>query len=204
MARVILLSGFAPFGGEKTNPSWDVASRLDKMEIGGAIVEAIRLPVNCRRASQTMAETIARKRPAAVLGLGQAGGRAALSLEKVALNLADENRKRENFGGLKGKPVAPGGPDAYFSRLPLAAILRALKSRGIPAELSLSAGVFVCNTAMYAALHALRSRRRVPAGFIHLPYEAAQAARHRSVASMSIDLMVSGVETALKVIAREL
>ena len=204
MARVILLTGFEPFGGEKTNPSWDVASRFDGVEIGGASVEAVRLPVNCRRAAQKIAETIARTRPAAIVGLGQAGGRAALSLEKVALNLADENRKRENFGGLKGKPVVPGGPDAYFSRLPLAAIIRTLKTRGIPAELSLSAGVYVCNTAMYAALHALRSRRRVPAGFIHLPYEAGQAAHHRSVASMSLDLMASGVETALKVIAREL
>ena len=204
MARVILLTGFEPFGGEKTNPSWEVASRLDGLEIRGARVEALRLPVNCRRAAGTIAHTIARKRPAAIVGLGQAGGRAALSLEKVALNLADENRKRENFGGLKGKPVAPNGPDAYFSRLPLAAILDALKARGIPAELSLSAGVYVCNTAMYAALHALRARRRVPAGFIHLPYEAAQAARHRSVASMSIDLMASGVETALKVIGSEL
>lgn len=204
MARIILLTGFEPFGGEKTNPSWEVASSLDGVEIGGANVEAIRLPVNCRRASQRIVEAIARVRPVAMVGLGQAGGRAALSLEKVALNLADENRKRENFGGLKGKPVAPGGPDAYFSRLPLAAILRALKSRGIPAELSLSAGVYVCNTAMYAALHALRGRGRVPAGFIHLPYEARQAARHRSVASMSLDLMASGVETALKVIARGL
>lgn len=201
---IILLTGFAPFGGEKTNPSWEVASRFDGMEIGGASVEVIRLPVNCRRASRMIAEAIARMRPAAVVGLGQAGGRAALSLEKVALNLADENRKRENFGGLKGKPVAPGGPDAYFSRLPLAAILRALKARGIPAELSLSAGVYVCNTVMYVALHALRARRRVPAGFIHLPYEAAQAARHRSIASMSLELMASGVETALKVIARGL
>jgi pyroglutamyl-peptidase len=204
MARVILLTGFEPFGGEKTNPSWEVASRFDEMELGGARVEAMRLPVNCRRASRKIAEAIAQRRPAAVLGLGQAGGRAAISLEKVALNLADEHAKRETFGGLNGKPVMPGGPDAYFSRLRLAAIMRALKARGIPAELSLSAGVYVCNTAMYAALHALRSRRRVQAGFIHLPYEAAQASRHRSVASMSLELMASGIETALKAISRGL
>jgi pyroglutamyl-peptidase len=204
MARVILLTGFEPFGGEKTNPSWEAASRLDGMDFGGVNVAAMRLPVNCRRASRKIADLIAQTRPAAIVGLGQAGGRAALSLEKVALNLADEHPERETFGGINGKPVVPGGPDAYFSRLPLAAILKALKARGIPAELSLSAGVYVCNTAMYAALHALRGRRGIPAGFIHLPYEAGQAARHRSVASMSLDLMASGAEVALRVIARGL
>jgi pyroglutamyl-peptidase len=96
-----------------------------------------------------------------------------------------------------------GGPDAYLSRLPLAAILRALRRRDIPAGLSLTAGVYVCNSVMYAGLHTLR-RRKTPAGFIHLPYEAAQAARHRAVASMSLELMTAGIEIALKVISRQL
>jgi len=96
----------------------------------------------------------------------------------------------------------PGAPDAYFSRLPLASILQALRRRNIPVELSLSAGVYVCISMMYATLHALRRRPRVPAGFIHLPYEAAQAAHHRAVASMTLDLMAAGVEVALEVVAR--
>jgi pyroglutamyl-peptidase len=163
----------------------------------------MRLPVNCRRASQVVIDAITTLKPAAVVGLGQAGGRPVLSLEKVAINLADPRADRERDGALQGKPVIAGGPDAYFARLPLPAILRTLKRHDIPAAISLSAGVYVCNAVMYSALHTLR-RRRTPAGFIHLPYEAAQAAHHRATASMSLATMVAGVEIALATIARAL
>ncbi len=202
MARVILLTGFAPFGGERTNPSWEVASSLDGKEIGGATIRALELPVSCRRASKIVTDAIARIKPAAVLGLGQAGGRPSLSIEKVAVNLANERASRESDGGANAKPVVANGPDAYFARLPIAPMLKAIARAGIPAALSLSAGVYVCNTVMYSALHALRSRPSVPAGFIHLPYTAAQAARHRAAASMSVDLMTAGVEIALGVLPR--
>jgi pyroglutamyl-peptidase len=199
--QIILLTGFAPFGGERSNPSWEVASKLDGHRFNGVTVKSIRLPVNCRRASETVVEAITKLAPVAVVGLGQAGGRPVLSLEKVAINLADPRANREREGGLQGKPVIPGGPDAYFTRLPLAAILRTLKRHDIPTALSLSAGVYVCNTVMYSALHTLR-RRRTPVGFIHLPYDAAQAARHRAVPSMSLATMTAGVEIALATIAR--
>jgi pyroglutamyl-peptidase len=204
MARVILLTGFEPFGGERTNPSWEVASWLDGKEIGGATIHTLELPVSCRRASKIVASAIASTRPAAVLGLGQAGGRPSLSIEKIAVNLADERAQHESDGGASAKPVVARGPDAYFARLPIAAMLRAITRRGIPAAVSLSAGVFVCNTVMYATLHALRARPDVPAGFIHLPYTAAQAAHHRAAASMSVDLMTAGVEIALGVIAAKM
>src|SRR4029077_15100049 len=100
--------------------------------------------------------------------------------------------------------IVVDGPDAYFSRLPLAAIVRVLKHRNIPIGLSLSAGVYVCNTVMYAGLHALRRPRNVPAGFIHLPYEAAQAAHHRAAASMSREMMTDGIALLLGVHARRL
>jgi pyroglutamyl-peptidase len=202
MARLILLTGFAPFGGERTNPSWEVASWLDGKEIGGATIHTLELPVNCRRASKMVTDAIARANPAAVLGLGQAGGRPSFSIEKVAINLADERASRETDGGANAKPIVARGPDAYMSRLPIAAMLRAIARAGIPAAISLSAGVYVCNTVMYSALHALRARPRVPAGFIHLPYTPAQAAHHRATASMSVDLMTAAVEIALGVITR--
>jgi pyroglutamyl-peptidase len=203
MPQLILLTGFAPFGGERNNPSWEVASKLDGDKFNGVAVKSMRLPVNCRRASQAVIDAITQLAPVAVVGLGQAGGRPVLSLEKVAINLADPRADRERDGGLQGKPIIPGGPDAYFTRLPLAAILQTLKRHDIPAALSLSAGVYVCNTVMYSALHALR-RRRTPAGFIHLPYEAAQAAHHRAMPSMSLATMTAGVEIALATIARGL
>jgi len=204
MARTILVTGFAPFGGEQSNPSWEVAKRLESAIIAGATIKTLRLPVNCARAGRIVAEAIESTRPAVMLGLGQAAGRPALSVEKIAINVADGRASREVDGGVNGKPVVENGPDAYFSRLPIAEILRALKQQGIPAGLSLSAGVYVCNTVMYASLHALRRRRKVPAGFIHLPYEAAQAAHHRAAASMSREMMTDGIALALGVIARRL
>lgn len=201
MPPIILLTGFGPFGGERSNPSWDVASNLDGHEFNGLTVKSIRLPVNCSRASKSVSSAINRLKPAAVLGLGQAAGRPVLSLEQVAINLADPRAQGEREGSLQSRPVVARGPDAYFARLPLAAILRALKRHRIPAAISLSAGVYVCNTVMYSALHALR-RRQNPVGFIHLPYETAQAANHRAVASMSLATMTAGVEIALAIIAR--
>jgi pyroglutamyl-peptidase len=200
MARVILLTGFEAFGGERVNPSWQVAEKLDGRKFGNATVRAIRLPVNCQRAASEVVESITRLRPAAVLGLGLAGGRFGLSLERVALNLADEHPVREVDGGLDSIPVVPGGPVAYLTRLPLKTITDELRAHHVPVATSLSAGVYVCNAMLYATLHALRRRPSVPAGFIHLPYEASQAVR-RAAASMSLDLMAIGVELALGVIA---
>jgi pyroglutamyl-peptidase len=200
---LILLTGFAPFGGERSNPSWEVASALEGREFNGIVVKSMRLPVNCRRASQRIIEAINSLMPAVVVGLGQAGGRPVLSLEMVAINLADPRAERERDGGMQGKPVIEGGPDAYFARLPLTAILRMLKRRNIPAGISLSAGVYVCNAVMYSVLHTLR-RRRTPAGFIHLPFEAGQAAHHRAVPSMSLATMTAGVEIVVDTIAHTL
>jgi len=199
---VLLLSGFAPFGGERINPSWEIAAQLDGREIGGLTIKAMKLPVSTPRAVRAVAAAIRRFRPQAVLGLGQAGGRPAISLEKVAINLAERRAGRESDGGLAGTPVVRGGADALFARLPLSAILRALERRGIPAALSLSAGAYVCNAVMYATLHTLRARPEVAAGFIHLPYAAGQAVRHRQTPSMTLEMMTSAVEAAAAAIAR--
>jgi len=199
---VLLLSGFAPFGGERSNPSWEVAALLDGREISGLVVKAVRLPVSTPRAVRAIAAAIRRFRPRAVLGLGQAGGRPAISLEKVAINLAERRAGRESDGGVAGTPVVRGGPDALFARLPLRAILRALERRGIPAALSLSAGAYVCNAVMYATLHTLRARPEIAAGFIHLPYAARQVVRHRQAASMTLEMMTAAVEATAAAIAR--
>ena len=199
---VLLLSGFEPFGGERINPSWEVAAQLDGREVGGLVVKAVRLPVSTLRAVRAIAVAIRRFRPRAVLGLGQAGGRPAISLEQVAINLVERRAGHESDGGLAGTPIVHGGADAFFARLPLRAILRALERRGIPAALSLSAGAYVCNSVMYATLHTLRAQPEVAAGFIHLPYAARQV-RRRQVPSMTLEMMTAAVETAAAAIARE-
>lgn len=199
-AGVILLSGFEPFGGERLNPSWEVARALAGERIADLEVVALRLPVAYRRAPAMIARAIVRHRPAIMLSLGQAGGRAAISLERAALNLMDDDARDNSGTRIVDRPVAPAGPAAYFSRLPLRGILRALDRRHIPCALSLNAGSYLCNAVMYAALHELREDPAVPCGFLHLPYDTRQAARHRTAPAMPLGLMVEAVRIALSVI----
>lgn len=203
-ASIVLLTGFEPFGGETTNPSWEVAKRFADATTGATEVKAVRLSVDCKRAASEVKSAIARLKPAVVIGLGQAGGRTALSIEKVAINLGDERADRESGERAEGRAIVRGGPDAYFARLPIASMIEAITSRGIPAAMSLSAGAYVCNTVMYVTLHQLRQRPEVAAGFIHLPFEAAQATRHASRPSMSLEQMTVGVEAALTEVTRRL
>jgi pyroglutamyl-peptidase len=202
MASLIIVTGFEPFGGERINPSWEVARSLDGEVIEGLAVKAVRVPVNCVKAAARVIDAIERFRPRAFLGLGQAGGRPAISLERVAINLF----QRHNGGPLETRGDAhrliERAPDAYFARFPLAAVLKALRRHRIPAAISLSAGAYACNAAMFAALHGLRRRPAAPAGFIHLPYDAAQAARHPATPSMSLEMMERAVRLAIAIISR--
>ena len=203
MPPIIIVTGFAPFGSELINPSWEVARSLDGDVIDGLQVKSVRLPVNCVRAARRVATGVVRYRPRAVLGLGQARGRPALSLERIAINLFQEGNAGQLDSRNAGQPVIANGPDAYFSRLPIAAILRALAKRKVPASVSLSAGAYACNAAMYAALHAMRRRPNLPVGFIHLPFEATQSSRDPSVPSMPIAMMQDAIRATISVIARE-
>jgi pyroglutamyl-peptidase len=203
MPPIIVVTGFAPFGGEKINPSWEVARNLDGDIIGGLQIKAVRLPVNCLAAARRVEAAFVRYRPRAILGLGQARGRPALSLERIAINLYEQRKAGQLDARNDGHPVIRDAPDAYFSRLPIGAILTALERRKIPASISLSAGAYACNAAMYAALHATRRRADFPAGFIHLPFEAAQSVRAPAVPSMPVALMEDAARIAIRVIARE-
>jgi len=201
MPAIFLLTGFAPFRGEKLNPSWEVARGLDGDAIGGMRIKSVRVPVGCAKAARRVTGAIVRYKPRAVLGLGEAGGRTALALEQVAINLASERAGREHQFGAPTAPVIRGGPAAYFTRLPLGAILRELKRIEVPANVSLSAGAYACNALMYASLHLLRRRPNAPVGFIHLPYETRQALTHPDKPSMSVALMSRAIRAVIEVIA---
>jgi pyroglutamyl-peptidase len=200
-SRIFLLTGFAPFGGERTNPSWQIARELDGEEVGALQIKSVRIPVGCAKAVRRVNAAFVRYRPRAVLGLGEAGGRTAISLEQLAINLADERGGLKKRGDPGLRPVIGGAPDAYFARIDLQRILRDLDDERIPASISLSAGAYACNALMYASLHLMRRRPRVPVGFIHLPYEERQALRHRSLPSMSIATMEQAVRLAMLAIA---
>jgi pyroglutamyl-peptidase len=196
-----LVTGFDAFAGESINPSWQVCERLPA-EIAGARVVIQRLPCEFRRAIEVVAEAIERERPTLVICVGQAGGRAHLGVERVAINV-DDARIGDNGGNRPiDEPIAVMGPAAYFATLPIKAMVHAMRASGVPAEISNSAGTFVCNHVMYGVLHYLAnvsSERRgsCRAGFIHVPYSEDQVLDKPAIAAMSVATMVKGIEAAI-------
>lgn len=194
----LLVTGFEPFGGEGVNPSAQVALALAGQRIGGAPVVAAVLPCVFGSAIDRLREALAAHRPQLVLALGQAGGRAAFSIERVAINV-DDARIADNAGARPiDSAVVEAAPAAYFSTLPIKAMAAALRGAGWPAEVSQSAGTFVCNHVFFALMHTLR-RRRVRAGFIHLPLLPEQAAQRAGAPSLPLADQIAGVQLALEV-----
>ena len=194
----ILLTGFDPFGGEDINPSWEAVHALHGKRISGHRIVALQLPTEFAGSLRALKAAVRELAPAILLGVGQAGSRQQLSIERVAINLQDA-RIPDNAGAQPvDEPVFAGGPAAYFSTLPIKAMLAALHAQGLPAEISNSAGTYVCNHIAYAMLHLAAKRRGVRAGFIHIPYLPAQAARRHGAASMALADVVRGLEFALR------
>lgn len=190
----VLLTGFSPFGGAATNASWLVARSLHDSTIGGHTIVSAELPTEFDRSLESLSDLMQAARPALVVCLGQAGGRAAISLERVAINVADA-RIADNAGEQPvDTPVVSGGPAAYFTGLPIKAMLQALQRAGLAAEVSQSAGTFVCNHVFYGLMHALERRRAlkgVRGGFIHLPYLPGQGTPHMAFTDMQRGVQIA-------------
>jgi pyroglutamyl-peptidase len=200
---VILLTGFEPFGTYPINPSGEVAKALDGRAFGAESVRAVVLPVHHRDAAAAVARLVDDTTPRAIVHLGLAGGRARIALERVAVNVMDFEIA-DNVGyRATGEPCVVGGPVAYFSTLPLRAMLDALVADGVPAYLSNTAGTYLCNQTMYTTRHLLERRGlAIAAGFIHLPQSAAMVgASGLDEPSMDLPLMIHAIETALRVTA---
>ncbi|MDE2290033.1 MAG: pyroglutamyl-peptidase I [Burkholderiales bacterium] len=194
----ILLTGFEPFEQEPVNPSWEAAQALEGAQIGGAVVVARQVPCVFGRALEVLGSAIAETDPVLVVCVGQAGGRAEMSIERVAINV-DDARIADNAGQQPiDASIAADGPAAYFARLPIKAITHALRDAGIPAAVSQTAGTFVCNHIFYGLLHHIALHRpALRGGFIHIPYLPSQAARHPGQPSMALDTVVKGLRVAL-------
>lgn len=166
----ILLTGFEPFGGDRTNPS-GAAVRLVEADWEGpeTLIVAV-LPVTFAGAGAELSRLIDEHSPDIVIATGLAGNRAAVSVERVAVNLIDA-RIPDNDGAQPiDAPSVDDGPAAYFATIPVKAIARDIAEAGIPSEVSHSAGTFVCNHASYVALHAAAARPGLRAGFLHVPW----------------------------------
>lgn len=201
--RTVLLTGFEPFGGEASNPSEEIARRLDGTVIARHRVAGARLPCVFGEARRELARLMRRHEPALVICLGLADGRSELTPERVAINV-DDARIADNAAQQPvDRPVVRGGPAAYWSTLPIKAIVAALRAQRIPAEVSQTAGTFVCNHVFYGLMHALARRRpgraAVRGGFLHVP-RAVAAGDTRP--GLPLETMIEGVRIAVATAVR--
>ena len=195
--KTVLITGFEPFGGESVNPSWEVVSSLDNAIIGGCRVIARQLPCVFGESLAVLNGAIDALSPSLVLAVGQAGGRTDITVERVAINV-DDARIADNQGQQPvDVPVVADGPAAWFSTLPIKAMVMAMRNAGIPASVSQTAGTFVCNHVMYGLLHKLRDAPAVKGGFIHIPYLPQQAAQHPGAPSMAAETVRRALEVAI-------
>ncbi|WNY88137.1 pyroglutamyl-peptidase I [Leclercia adecarboxylata] len=201
--RTVLITGFEPFGGETVNPSWEVVKQLDGAIIDDCRVVARQLPCVFGESLSVLNAAIDALQPSVVLAVGQAGGRVDVTVERVAINV-DDARIPDNHGRQPvDVAIVEGGPAAWFSTLPIKAMVAALRESGIPASVSQTAGTFVCNHVMYGVLHKLADNPEVKGGFIHIPYLPEQAAAHPGAPSMATQTVKQALEIAITVALRQ-
>ncbi|SFB98051.1 pyroglutamyl-peptidase [Polaromonas sp. OV174] len=195
----VLLAGFEPFDQDAMNPSWEVARALDGWQHAGATVRAVQLPCVFGDAIASLDQALQQWRPTLVVCLGLAGGRAELTPERVAINV-DDARIPDNAGRQPvDTAVEQGGPVAYFSTLPIKAMVRAMRAADVPAAVSNTAGTFVCNHIFYALMHRLaQAGGGVRGGFIHVPALPALAASRPGMPSMALETQVKGIQLAIQ------
>ena len=196
--RNVLITGFEPFGGEPVNPALEAVRLLDGKTLAGVRIVTRAMPVVKQKAVDALVTAIQEVDPVLVIAVGQAGGRVDISIERVAINV-DDYRIADNEGNQPvDEPVAAGGPAAYWSTLPIKAILKAVTQGGVPASISNTAGTYVCNHIFYGLMHHLAQEGNARrGGFLHIPFLPEQAARNAGQASMALETIVKGLELAV-------
>ncbi len=196
MMKKLLITGFDPFGGAAVNPSWQAVSRLPD-RVGNFELCKLEIPTVYDRATRVVLEKAAAFAPDVILCVGQAGGREAVTPERIGVNIRD-GRICDNAGNQpRGEFVDPQGPAAYFSTLPVEAMAQAIRDAGVDATVSNSAGAFVCNDVLYSLLHHYDGTA-VRCGFVHVPYLPEQGAP-----SMELAQIVRALEAAITLITKE-
>ncbi len=195
----LLITGFAPFGGDRINPSWQAVEALPDT-VGSWELIKRELPVTFRDAPKALFETVVQAEPDAVLMIGLAAGRAAVTPERQGVN-EKSARIPDNEGCQpQNEPVIPGGPEALYSTLPVEDMAEAIREIGVPAQVSESAGRFVCNALLYSTLHALeQAEAPVPAAFIHVP-ATPELAAGRDMPTLPLDRIVAALRAAIEAI----
>ena len=198
----ILLTAFEPFGGETINPAKEAVALVND-EVAGARIIKVYVPVVFGKAIEVVLQAMEREKPDAVLCIGQAGGRTAITPERVAINI-DDARIPDNAGNQpEDTPIFHDGEPAYFATLPVKDMTQAIRVAGIPASLSNTAGTYVCNHLMYGVLyHIARSYPGMKGGFMHVPFMHEQVMDKPNTPSLSRMDIVRGIEAALTAIAQ--
>lgn len=201
----ILLTGFTPFNGETLNPSWLVAQQVAKQQasiLGDVNVIPLEIPTVFHDGAQMIIDKLTTVQPDCVISLGQYGGSACVNVEYVALNcrassIADNNGYQPHY-----EPIDAQAPTAYLSTLPVVTMVEAIQQEGIPAQVSLSAGTYVCNDVFYSVRNYCEQHQLpIISGFIHIPYLPQQVAHKPTVSSMALADSVRAMIIALRVVA---
>jgi pyroglutamyl-peptidase len=195
--RPVLVTGFEPFAGQRVNPSELAVRALAGRTIAGRRIETAILPVVFGEATTALRRALRRHRPDLVICVGEAGGRDAISVERVAINVIDA-RIADNAGARPvDRAIVRGGPAAYWSTLPIKAIVAALARRKIPAAVSQTAGTFVCNQVFYGLMRSLSRRAGVRGGFIHVPFVKGQGTPSLPLATI-VEALELAIATAIR------
>lgn len=197
MIKTVLLTGFEPFNKATINPAWEAVRALEGWSGEGFRVEVRQLPCVFGQAKRVLSAMVDELHPDIVIAVGQAGGRAEISVERVAINV-DDASILDNAGQQPvDRTIVEGGPAAYFSTLPIKAIVAAMRAKGLTAGVSQTAGTFVCNHVFYGLMHHTAGKP-VKAGFIHVPFLPEQAEeRPDDPPAMALDDIILGIMTAV-------
>lgn len=196
----ILITGFDPFGGESINPALEAVKKLPDT-IEGAEVIKLEIPTVFRKSLEKIEENIKKHNPDVVISIGQAGGRFGITPERVAINVDDARIPDNETNQPIDLPIFEDGDAAYFSTLPIKAMVKEMRENGIPSSVSNTAGTFVCNHVMYGVLYMTSNRYpNIKAGFIHVPYIPSQVVTKPNQPSMSTEDITKGLELCIKAI----
>lgn len=193
----VLVTGFDPFGGEPINPAWEAVKAM-KDTIAGTEIVKMQIPTVVGKSIEKIHQKMKELQPDLVISVGQAGGRFGVTPERVAINVTDA-RIPDNEGNQPiDEPIFSDGPAAYFSNLPVKAMVQAIKDAGYPSVLSNSAGTYICNHVMYGILYYIEKEfPNVRGGFIHVPYAPSQVVNKPSTPSMALADITASLEAAV-------
>ena len=196
----ILVTGFTYFGGERINPSYEAVKQLDSQILDAEIV-IVQLPTVFRKAINTLEKAIEGEKPDIVICVGQAGGRFQIGIERVAINV-DDARIKDNEGNQPiDEPIYKDGKNAYFSNLPIKAMVKKIRENNVPAVVSNTAGTFVCNHTMYGLLYLIDKKYpHIKGGFIHVPFMTEQVLEKRNMPSMTREQIKEALTCAIEAV----